>query len=96
MQKVSEEVLICMCFRDAKILIRQETFCLTRNAYLAKPPRNPLLYNTTVPVFLGLTRKHLFTFCKRSLPFLTVDEANNTFLNSLRKNDADAQVEFMF
>ena len=37
MQKVSEEVLIGMCFRDAKILIRQETFCLTRNAYLANP-----------------------------------------------------------
>ena len=40
MQKVSEEVLICMCFRDAKILIKQETFAWLEmhiSQTLAKP-----------------------------------------------------------
>ena len=64
-----------------------------------------------------LYRPRQFSFRKRSLPFLTVDQAiignqafsrdrcsifpglsyrkgNNTFFNSLGKNDVEAQVEF--
>ena len=52
------------------------------------------------------SRRSLFPFRKRSLPFLTVDankplvmidviyKENNTFLNSLKKNDVEAHVEF--